>query len=175
MNMKSHIIPILGLATAILACKPPAPAAPPSEPIESPASEPVPVPVPALVPVADPEDVRIVGDHLEIDRFIHFAFDSHQILDDSFDLLDHIAQLLKNHPEIVKLHVIGHTDSSGTREYNQQLSERRANAVVEALRSRGATQTMDAAGKGMTQHLCTENTDACHEKNRRVEFVIENR
>jgi peptidoglycan-associated lipoprotein len=172
--MKSHYILVLCLITAIVACKPSAPAAPPSEPSETPAA-PEPAPAPAPAPAADPGDVHIVGDHLEIDRFIHFAFDSHQILEDSFDLLDHIAQLLKNHPEIVELHVIGHTDSAGTREYNQRLSERRANAVVEALRTRGVTQTMDAAGKGMTQHLCTEETDACHEKNRRVEFVIEKR
>jgi outer membrane protein OmpA-like peptidoglycan-associated protein len=167
---------ILGLTTAVVACKPSTPAAPPSEPVATPtAPAPEPAAAPAPAPAADPGDVHIVGDHLEIDRFIHFAFDSHQILEDSFDLLDHIAQLLKNHPEIVKLHVIGHTDSAGSRDYNQQLSERRANAVVEALRSRGVTQTMDAAGKGMTQHLCTEDTDACHEKNRRVEFVIERR
>lgn len=166
--MMSRFIPILGFA-AIVACKQSAPAAPPSEPVETP-----PAPEPTTA-VADPSDVHIEGDHLVIDRFIHFAFDSHEILDDSFDLLDHIAQLLKNHTEIATLHVIGHTDSSGTPDYNMDLSQRRANAVVEALRSRGVTQNMDAAGKGMTQHLCTEDTEACHEKNRRVEFVIEQR
>jgi outer membrane protein OmpA-like peptidoglycan-associated protein len=44
---------------------------------------------------------------------------------------------------------------------------------MEALRSRGATQTIDAAGKGESEHLCTEDTEACHQKNRRVEFKIE--
>jgi peptidoglycan-associated lipoprotein len=124
-------------------------------------------------PKEDPEDVRIEGDHLVIDRHINFAVDSHEILEDSFDLLDHIAQLLKNHPEIKTLHVIGHTDAAGGPEHNMELSDKRANSVVEALRSRGATQTIDAKGKGETEHLCSEDTDECHQKNRRVEFIIE--
>lgn len=124
-------------------------------------------------PAADPEDVRIEGDHLVIDRHINFAVDSHEILEDSFDLLDHIAQLLKNHQEIKALHVIGHTDAAGGAEHNLELSNQRANSVMEALRTRGVTQSIDAKGKGETEHLCQEDTDECHQKNRRVEFVIE--
>lgn len=165
--MKSQSSWILCLLCAALACKPSAPAEPPAEPVEAPAPEPEPA------AAADPEDVRIEGDHLTIDRHINFAVDEHEILADSFELLDHVAALLKNHPEIVKLHVVGHTDSAGGPEHNQELSDRRANAVVEALRSRGATQELDAAGKGETQHLCSEDTDDCHQKNRRVEFIIE--
>jgi peptidoglycan-associated lipoprotein len=167
-KMNSRFPLILCLAIMGLACKPATPAAPPSEPVEAPAPG-----AEAPTAVADPEDVRIEGDHLVIDRHINFAFDSHEILEDSFELLDHVATLLKNHPEITKLHVIGHTDSTGSAAHNQELSAKRANSVMEALRSRGATQQIDAAGKGMTQHLCQEDTEACHEKNRRVEFVIE--
>lgn len=122
---------------------------------------------------ADPDDVRIEGDHLVIDRHINFKLDSDEILEDSFDLLDHIAQLLKNHPEIKVLHVIGHTDAAGSAEHNMDLSDRRANSVMQALRERGVGQTIDAKGKGKTEHLCQEDTDECHQKNRRVEFVIE--
>lgn len=165
--MSSRILSTLILVTALVGCKQSSPATPPAEPAEPSA------PAPAPAAVADPEDVRIEGDHLTIDRYIHFAFDSDEILADSHDLLDHVATLLKNHPEITKLHVIGHTDSSGTPEYNLDLSQRRAKAVAEALRSRGAPQVIDAAGKGMREHLCNEDTEACHEKNRRVEFLIE--
>lgn len=166
--MKARAALTLFLVATTFACKQSAPAAPP-EPVETPAPEPEPAPA----AVADPEDVHIEGDHLTIDRFIHFKFDSHEILDDSFDLLDHVAQLLKNHSEIKKVHIIGHTDSAGGADYNQTLSEKRANSVVEALRSRGVTQELDAAGKGESQHVCTEDTEDCHEKNRRVEFLIE--
>ncbi|WP_434419776.1 OmpA family protein [Nannocystis pusilla] len=166
--MKPGILSTLGLVSAVLACKPAIPAEPPPEPA---AVAPEPAPAPAAV--ADPTDVHIEGDHLVIDRHINFEFDKSEIRADSFDLLDHVAQLLKNHPEIVKLHIIGHTDSAGGAEHNQKLSDARANAVMEALRSRGATQTIDAVGKGESQHLCSEDTDECHQKNRRVEFVIE--
>lgn len=108
-----------------------------------------------------------------IDRHINFKTDSDEILEDSFDLVDHIAQLLKNHPEITTVHVVGHTDAQGNAQHNQQLSDRRANAVVAALKERGVTQSLDAAGKGKTQPLCKENTPDCHAKNRRVEFIIE--
>lgn len=145
-------------------------------PAEPPSPAPVvaaPTPTPAPTPPADPDDVHIDGDHLVIDRHINFASDSHEILEDSFDLLDHIAQLLKNHPEIKTMHVIGHTDASGSAEHNLQLSNRRANSVMAALQSRGVTQTLDADGKGKTQPICTESTPECHRKNRRVEFLIE--
>lgn len=166
--MKFQVSSILCIVGAILACKPATPPAAPPEPVtEAPTTEPAPAAVP------DPEDVHIEGDHLVVDRHINFAFDSHEILEDSFELLDHVATLLKNHPEITKLHLIGHTDSAGGAELNRTLSEKRANAVMEALRSRGAKQDIDAAGKGESEHLCKEDTEECHQKNRRVEFRIE--
>jgi peptidoglycan-associated lipoprotein len=168
MQLKPAISATFCLLGAIVACKP---SAPPAEPPAEPVAAPEPEPAPAAV--ADPDDVHIEGDHLTIDRHINFAFDKSEILADSFDLLDHVAQLLKNHPEITTLHVIGHTDSAGGAEHNQKLSEARANAVVEALRARGVTQNIDAAGKGESEHLCSEDTEECHAKNRRVEFVIE--
>ncbi|MDC0721395.1 OmpA family protein [Nannocystis bainbridge] len=167
--MKPGILSILCLVSAGLACKPAIPAEPPPEPATVAEDEPAPAPT----AVVDPSDVHIEGDHLVIDRHINFAFDKSEILADSFDLLDHVAQLLKNHPEIAKLHIIGHTDSAGGADHNQKLSDARAKAVLEALRSRGATQTMDAVGKGESQHLCSEDTEDCHQKNRRVEFLIE--
>jgi outer membrane protein OmpA-like peptidoglycan-associated protein len=138
------------------------------------APEPEPEPEPAAEPaVQDPDDVHIEGDHLVIDRHINFKTNSDEILEDSFDLLDHIAQTLKNHPEITTMHVIGHTDAQGNAQHNKQLSERRAASVVAALKERGVSQALDAAGKGKTEHLCNEDTPECHAKNRRVEFVIE--
>ena len=138
------------------------------------ASEPdaTPAPVEAKL-VEDPSDVHLVGDHLEIDKKIMFAHDSDEILDESNEILDHISVALHNHGEFTKLHVIGHTDSTGDDAHNQDLSERRAAAVVAALRERGQTQTLDARGAGENEPTCTEDTDECHEQNRRVEFVVE--
>ena len=153
---------------AIVACKKDTP--PPEEPEPAPVAE-APAPEPEPVP-EDPSDVHIEGDHLVIDQKIHFATDSDQILDDSTQILDHIAQALANHTELTTVHVIGHTDSTGNDKHNLELSERRAAAVVAALRDRGVKQAIDARGAGENEPTCTENTNECHEKNRRVEFVV---
>lgn len=121
----------------------------------------------------DPPDVHIEGDHLTIDQKIHFGHDSDEIMDDSTEILDHIALALKNHTEFAVLHVVGHTDSSGNDAHNLELSQKRAEAVVAALTERGVTQTMDARGAGETELTCTEATDDCHKQNRRVEFIVE--
>ena len=126
----------------------------------------------APVAAEDPSDVHIEGDHITIDQKIHFARNSDEILDDSSEILDHIAQALKNHTEFATLEVIGHTDANGSHEHNVDLSERRAASVVKALEERGVTQKISSKGVGEDEPTCEEDTDECHEKNRRVEFVV---
>ncbi|MEM9458734.1 MAG: OmpA family protein [Myxococcota bacterium] len=162
-------VAIAALLMGLSACKP-APAAP-AEP--EPAPEPVAEAEAEPAPVEDPSDVHIEGDHLTIDQKILFAHNSEEILADSNEILDHIAQALANHTEFSTLHVIGHTDASGGQKLNQDLSERRAAAVVAALRERGVSQTIDSRGAGEAEPVCSEDTDECHERNRRVEFVVE--
>jgi outer membrane protein OmpA-like peptidoglycan-associated protein len=134
-----------------------------------------PEPEPAAAePAADDEDgVRFEGSRLVIPRKIQFANDSAEILPESDGLLDSITALLRRSGSVSTLHVTGHTDVRGTEEDNQSLSERRAAAVVAALRERGLTITIDSAGRGESEPLCTEDTDECHEQNRRVDFVVE--
>lgn len=163
------IVSIAALALGLSACKPPP--APPAEP--EPAPEPVAEAPEAEPAPEDPSDVRIEGDHLVIDQKIMFAHNSDEILSESNEILDHIAQALANHTELSTLHVIGHTDTSGGHDLNQKLSEKRAAAVVAALQERGVAQTIDSRGVGETEPVCSEDTDACHEQNRRVEFVVE--
>ncbi len=137
-----------------------------------PPPEPAPVET-AAAPEEDPDDVRIEGDHLVLDGKILFASDSDEILGDSYLLLDHVALLINHHTdEISHLNIVGHTDTSGDAGHNQDLSERRAAAVVAYLRNKGVTVELDHAGAGETQPLCEENTDECNARNRRVEFLI---
>lgn len=135
---------------------------------EAPAPE-----VEAPLEAPEPEDVHIEGDHLVIDDHINFAFDSDEILDSSSGLLDQIATLLQMHDEIISMEIIGHTDAAGGHEHNQDLSERRAAAVLVALQERSVPQELSSHGTGETEPLCEEDTDECHAKNRRVEFRIE--
>jgi outer membrane protein OmpA-like peptidoglycan-associated protein len=116
---------------------------------------------------------RLEGDHILIERNVYFQPDSATIVDGSNDLLDAIARVCEEHPEIARVHVVGHTDTNGDDEHNRDLSDRRANAVVRALRQRGVSQELDARGAGETERVCFTEDDACHQRNRRVEFIVE--
>lgn len=124
-------------------------------------------------PEPDPSDVHLEGEYITIDHHILFALDSDEILPESAEIIDHLATFLANHQaEVASLEVIGHTDAQGGRAHNQDLSQRRAAAVVSALQQRGVSQALQAIGRGMDERLCTENTDECHARNRRVVFHV---
>jgi len=116
--------------------------------------------------------IRIEGDRVKFDDHINFAVDSDEILPESGELLDALADTLKEHDDIAAVRVDGHTDSTGDDDHNLELSEERAAAVVAALRERGVTQQLASRGLGETAPLCTDETEACHARNRRVEIVI---
>jgi outer membrane protein OmpA-like peptidoglycan-associated protein len=144
--------------------------APPEPP--PPETKPEPKPEPAAKPAKEGH-VTITDDHLEIDDVIQFDTSKATIKPESNELLDDIVKVLKGHQEIAVLHVIGHTDARGDKEQNRKLSDERAKAVVDYLKSKGVTQSIDARGAGPDEPLCTEDSDPCHTKNRRVEFKIE--
>ncbi|MBK9266135.1 MAG: OmpA family protein [Polyangiaceae bacterium] len=139
-------------------------------------SAPPPPPV-AEAPKDAPSDVgtaHIKGDHIEIDQQILFDTDSDHINEEqSKGVLSDLVAILKAHPEVVHMQIAGHTDSTGSAEHNQKLSERRAAAVAKYINEHGLPNVkIETAGYGKTKPLCTEDTDACHDKNRRVEFII---
>lgn len=116
---------------------------------------------------------RLEGDHIVLERHVFFRPDSDDIVEGSYDLLDAIATVLEEHPDIARVHIVGHTDSNGDDEHNRDLSERRANAVARALRQRGVSQELDARGMGESSRMCFTEDENCHAINRRVEFIVE--
>ncbi|WP_343693642.1 OmpA family protein [Chitinophaga sp.] len=103
---------------------------------------------------------------------LQFASAKADIAKRSFSSMDHLANLLKTHPE---WHVTlsGHTDNEGTPAFNQTLSEKRSEAVKTYLTSRGVNADhITTIGYGQTKPLSTENTQEAKEKNRRVEIAI---
>ena len=116
--------------------------------------------------------IRIETGQIKFDDHIHFASDSDEILPDSNELIDALAQTLKEHPEITALRVDGHTDSTGDDAHNMELSERRAASVAAAIRARGVEAQIQSRGLGETMPLCEDESDACHQRNRRVELHI---
>jgi outer membrane protein OmpA-like peptidoglycan-associated protein len=76
------------------------------------------------------------------------------------------------HPGL-KLAAEGHTDSTGGAEFNQRLSVKRAEAVVEYLGAQGlAADSLSAAGFGDTRPIAANNTSAGRQQNRRVELIL---
>ncbi len=83
-----------------------------------------------------------------------------------------IGGILLAHPGL-KLEVEGHTDSVGSDEYNQKLSEQRANSVRDYLVSEGlAGDSITAAGLGKTSPVADNSTPSGRQQNRRVELVV---
>jgi len=103
---------------------------------------------------------------------IYFDTDKADVKPESKAALEEMAKLLKTFPDLRVL-VVGHTDSTGDREYNMGLSRRRAEAVVKSLReSYGiAASRLVPAGVGMLAPVASNRTEEGRAKNRRVELV----
>jgi outer membrane protein OmpA-like peptidoglycan-associated protein len=88
------------------------------------------------------------------------------------DIVSRLSQFLQQHPDI-KVRIEGHTDSTGSEDYNQALSERRAEAVSVALQGRGVpAQRIQAVGRGKSDPVATNSTAAGRQLNRRVEIIF---
>jgi len=101
---------------------------------------------------------------------VNFDLDKSTLRADAKPVLDRMATLLKAHADW-KIEVAGHTDSSGGDAHNLKLSQDRAEAVAQYLKSAGVTSTLTSKGYGSTQPLVPNTTDALRAQNRRVELV----
>jgi outer membrane protein OmpA-like peptidoglycan-associated protein len=119
-----------------------------------------------------PSQVRITHEQIEINEKIQFEVNRSRILPVSYGILDQVAQVMRDYPAI-SIRIEGHTDSDGSDDYNQKLSQQRADAVLAYLVSQGLAQSrMTAAGLGETQPVDTNRTADGRSNNRRVEFHI---
>ncbi len=85
-----------------------------------------------------------------------------------------IVVLYKQHPEWGAIKISGHSDSHGPRDYNLELSRRRASRVRDELILLGIDgAVISTEGFGESKLLHRDNNDSSSEKNRRVEFIIE--
>ncbi len=101
---------------------------------------------------------------------VNFVSNSDELLTESTDILSHVAQTLKQHPQL-NLEVAGHTDSAGDANYNLNLSQRRAEQVMRYLISQGIdAERLTAKGYGETLPIIDNATAAHRAMNRRVEL-----
>jgi outer membrane protein OmpA-like peptidoglycan-associated protein len=135
---------------------------------------------PTLAGLTDPDPTKngcplafIERDQIVINKRIEFAFDSANLLPESYPVLAAVASVLREHREIGVLLVEGHTDEIGTAAYNKQLSQRRAASVRAWLIKDGIelARLLDA-GFGRERPIDTNSTADGRQRNRRVEFHI---
>ena len=103
---------------------------------------------------------------------INFETSKSYLKKDSVGILDKIVKLMKANPEL-KLEVQGHTDSTGKRDFNMNLSRKRANAVTEYLIKNGLSpERLKSTGLGPDKPIDSNKTKSGRAKNRRTEFVF---
>lgn len=109
------------------------------------------------------------------DRSVNFAFNSADLSPAARKELDVVAELLKR-PNTKSLEIVinGHTDAVGTDEYNQKLSERRAEAARDYLISQHGIEPNRLVAKGYGKSQLLLPTEPGNELNRRVQFLNPN-
>ena len=109
---------------------------------------------------------------LNMPSSVTFATDSAQISSSFQSTLDQVASTIVEYGD-TRVQIAGHTDSTGSEGYNQQLSERRAQAVSNYLTGRGvAASRIRTVGYGEGQPVATNDTAEGRQQNRRVEIVL---
>jgi outer membrane protein OmpA-like peptidoglycan-associated protein len=126
----------------------------------------------ATVETVQDSEGNTAGIRITFDNNILFDFDSATLRTEARRDLQDLARSLQNHTHIDAL-VVGHTDSTGPADYNQRLSERRAESVAVFLSQQGvAPGRMRISGMGESQPIASNATPAGRQQNRRVEVAL---
>ena len=118
--------------------------------------------------------IERVGEGIKItfDSGILFAVNSSSLTDQAKGNIEKLSTILNKYPD-TNILIEGHTDSTGTTEYNQKLSEQRAASVSSFAISKGVTGTrFSAVGYGENQPIAPNATADGRRQNRRVEIAI---
>lgn len=123
-----------------------------------------------------PEVARIQGPQIVIQQQILFETAKDVLLQESIPVLQAMATLLNDHPEIARVAVDGHTDNAGGDGPNLQLSQRRSLSVMRWLIDHGVdARRLESRAFGMRRPVADNRTPEGRAKNRRVEFLIRRR
>ena len=115
---------------------------------------------------------KLVADGRLVMNNINFEVNSYTLTTGSYGVLDGIATMLSEHPEL-SIQVHGHTDENGTNADNQTLSENRAASVLNYLVKQGiAASRLTSMGYGEEKPMDSGHTEVAWAKNRRVELVM---
>lgn len=129
-------------------------------------------PPPAPAPMA--QEPVVVKEETIVIRDVHFEFDKATLTATDKQVLSDVASRLKQESSTAQLRVTGHTDSVGNTAYNQRLSEKRANSVVQYLVESGVPRAsfVSVSGAGESQPVADNQTAEGRAMNRRTEIKI---
>ncbi|MCO4747682.1 MAG: OmpA family protein, partial [Proteobacteria bacterium] len=123
-----------------------------------------------------PARVVVTRTRIDLSEKVYFDTNKATIKAESFGLLDEVATVLMDHPEIIRIRIEGHTDSRGSDKYNLELSKSRAASVLDYLVSKGVeTERLESEGFGESKPLDTKQNAKAWEMNRRVDIFITER
>lgn len=138
--------------------------------VEAPVAAPVPEPAPIVAAAVEEPACTPFSGNLE---GVNFHNDAAALTAEAAQILDSVALELINCP-VNNITVSAHTDSVGSDEYNQALSERRAQTVSRYLQTRGlSSDILDATAYGESQPIDTNDTAEGRSRNRRVELFTD--
>lgn len=104
---------------------------------------------------------------------IEFDTGKSTIRSESRSIVAGVADVLKSHPDILRIEIQGHTDNQGSPQFNKILSDERARAVMRAITALGVDKgRMTHKGHGPDKPIAENNTPDGRQTNRRVQFVI---
>src|SRR5689334_8461725 len=99
-----------------------------------------PIPITATRPPPGPDRVVLTESSIKITDKVQFETGKAEILPESFGLLDEVAQVFVDNPQIELVQVEGHTDSTGSAQINKKLSQARAESVLKYLAGKGVAK-----------------------------------
>ena len=118
--------------------------------------------------------VEVQGDRIILDDRVLFDTDHARVKSQGREIVKAIAKAAEQHPEWTHITIEGHADVRGEDEYNQELSERRAEMTRKELVKDGVdADRVSSVGYGRTRPRDPGTTPEAHAHNRRVEFVID--
>ena len=125
-----------------------------------------------LASIPTPAECIVLLNEAVTKRKITFAPSSTDIEDEGQETIDDVAAILRDCRE-VEIEIGGHTDSQGREVMNEQLSQARADAVLNAIMARRVlVSNLTARGYGESEPISDNDTDAGREANRRIEFKL---
>lgn len=132
-------------------------------------SAPPPPPTPTPTPAPQVTDEQLFA---QAAQDIYFDFDKADLRPQSQQILAHLAEVVKAHPNW-KVQIEGNCDERGSTEYNLALGERRADSAKQALQQGGVgADQLKTISYGKEKPVCTESNEDCWQRNRHDHFTL---